>query len=54
MVCNEVRDVVVLGGGGGGCGEERWEGEEVVRVGGMVGDEGENFGDEVLLDVCFL
>ena len=35
-------------------GEEGWEGEEVTRSGRAIGDEGEYFGDESLLDGCFL
>lgn len=34
---------------GGGC-EEWWEREEVAGAGGACGDEGEDFGEESLLD----
>ncbi len=34
--------------------EEGWEGEEVAGARGAVRDEGEDFGDEALLDACFL
>jgi hypothetical protein len=44
--------VLVLRGGGArrGGGEEGWEGQEVAGTWGAVGDEGEDFGYEALLD----
>jgi len=42
------------GGRFGGVGEEGGEGEEVAGAGGAVGYEGEDFGDEALLDTCIL
>lgn len=38
------------GGGGGGWGEEWGEREEITCGSGAVGDEGEDLGDETLLD----
>lgn len=35
-------------------GKERWEREEVAGCVGTGGDEGEDFGDEALLDGCVL
>lgn len=52
-VRNEGGDVVVWfrrGGGGAGGGEEGREGKEVAGALWTVGDEGEDFGDESLLD----
>lgn len=44
----------VGGGGGRGGGEEGRKGEEVAAAGWAGGDEGEDFGDEALLDCCVL
>jgi hypothetical protein len=41
-------------GGGGLGGEQRREGQEVAGARCAVRDEGEDFGDEALLDACFL
>ena len=60
MAVGYERGNVVRGGRGGGViwcglgGEKGWEGEEVAGSRGTVGDEGEYFGDESLLDGCFL
>lgn len=40
--------------GGAAGGEEGWEREEVAATLGSGGDEGEDFGDEALLDCCVL
>jgi len=54
-VGDEGGGVVVRGGGAGvRRGEERREGEEVAAAGWAGGDEGEDLGDEALLDCCVL
>jgi hypothetical protein len=57
-VGDEGRDIigrrVARVGGGALRREEGWKGEEVAGARGAVGDKGEDFGDEALLDACLL
>ena len=56
-VCDEGRYIVVFAGrdgGGRGAGEEGRQREEVAGSRGAVRYEGEELGDQALLDGCFL